>query len=124
MNARNAYVGQMVSTAGPARLLVLLFERLSLDVQRAVACQEGRDFAAASEHLIHAQEILMELRTSLRHDLWDGAAGLDAIYAWLHTQLVRANTSRDVAVTRDAQRVVDPLVETWREAALVSAAAG
>ena len=124
MNARNAYMGQMVSTAGPARLLVMLLERLGLDVARAVQCQENQDFAGASTHLLHAQEIVLELRSSLRPDVWEGAAGLDAIYAWLHTQLVRANTSRDVGVTRDAQRVVEPLVETWREAALVSAAAG
>ena len=33
MNARNAYVGQMVQTASPARLLVMLLERLARDVR-------------------------------------------------------------------------------------------
>lgn len=122
--ARNAYVGAAVSTASPARLLVMLFERLGLDVQRAIECQEAGDFLAAGPHLLHAQEIVLELRSSLNHDVWDGAARLDSIYAWLHTQLIQANIKRDLDLTRDCLRIVEPLVETWREAALTSASAG
>ncbi len=95
-SARNAYMGGMVSTASPARLLVMLFERLGTDVDRAIASQEAGDFLAASPHLIHAQEIVLELRSSLDHDVWDGAARLDSIYSWLHRELIRANISRDV----------------------------
>ena len=123
-SARNAYMGGMVSTASPARLLVMLFERLGADVDRAIAAQECGDFAAAGQHLLHAQEIVLELRSSLNHDTWDGAARLDTIYGWLYRELVRANVSRDVAVTQDCKRIVDPLVETWREAALATAVAG
>lgn len=120
--ARNAYVGATVSTASPARLLVMLFDRLGLDVQRAIECQEAGDFLAASPHLLHAQEIVLELRSSLNHDVWDGAARLDSIYSWLHTQLIQANIKRDVQITRDCRQIIDPLVETWREAALATAA--
>jgi flagellar protein FliS len=123
-SARNAYMGGMVSTASPARLLVMLFERLGSDVDRAIAAQETGDLAGAGSHLIHAQEIVLELRASLDHDVWDGAARLDEIYSWLYRELIRANTSRDVAVTKGCKSVVDPLVETWREAALASLAAG
>ena len=126
MNAsvRDAYVGGMVNTASPARLLVMLFERLGRDVEQAALCQEAGEHVAANPLLIHAQEIILELRSSLRHDVWDGAANLDAIYAWLHSELIRANVNRDATITRDCQRIIDPLVETWREAALASALAG
>ncbi len=121
-NAQNAYLAQSVATASPAKLLVMLFDRLVLDVRRAVDCQiDGRPLEA-SPHLIHAQEILLELQSSLRLDVWDGAAQLSSIYGWLHTQLVRANVSRDVEVTRDCLKIIEPLAETWREAALVSLA--
>jgi flagellar protein FliS len=123
-SARNAYMGGMVSTASPARLLVMLFERLGADVDRAIAAQETGDPAGAGPHLIHAQDIVLELRASLDHDVWDGAARLDSIYSWLYRELIRANTSRDVTVTKGCKSVVDPLVETWREAALASLAAG
>lgn len=123
-SARNAYVGGMVSTASPARLLVMLLERLGVDVEKAIECQQVGDFAAASPHLLHAQEIVLELRSSLRHDVWDGAEQLDALYSWLHRELIRANLSREVDVTRDCRRIIDPLVQSWREAALASMAAG
>jgi flagellar protein FliS len=120
VNARNAYASQMVDTASPARLLVMLLERLARDVAQAAEEQERGDFRSAGPLLIHAQQIVLELRTSLRHDVWDGATQLESIYAFLHSQLIRANTSRDATVTRDCQRLVDPLVETWRQAALAS----
>ena len=120
--ARNAYVDQMVTTAGPGQLLVMLFDRLVLDVQRAMEFQQTEDFAAASPQLLHAQEIVLELRSSLQRDVWEGAAQLDTIYAWLHSHLIRANVQRDPAVTAECLRIVEPLAATWREAALVSMA--
>ncbi len=121
-NAQNAYVAQSVSTASPARLLVMLLDRLVLDVQRAISAQESGDHLAASPDLMHAQEIVLELKTSLRLDVWEGAAQLSSIYDWLYRELIRANVNRDVAVTRDCLGIIEPLVETWREAALASLA--
>ncbi|HSE10508.1 MAG TPA: flagellar export chaperone FliS [Nocardioidaceae bacterium] len=123
-NPRAAYMGQMVNTASPARLLVMLYDRLVLDIQRAAESQQAGDFATASQHLLHAQEIVLELSTSLRHDVWDGAANLASIYAFLHSQLVRANVQRDVEVTESCLGIVTPLAEAWREAALAPLAAG
>ncbi len=45
---------------------------------------------------MHAQEIVLELQGSLRVDAWDGAVQLSSIYAFLHSEMVRANVSRDV----------------------------
>lgn len=123
-NPRAAYMGQMVSTANPQRLLVMLYDRLELDVQRAVAAQQAGDHLTAGQQLVHAQEIVLELNTSLRHDVWDGAAQLASLYNWLYSQLVRANVQRDVSVTEDCLSVIAPLAQTWREAAVAAAAAG
>ena len=121
-NARTAYLGGMVSTASPARLLVMLYERLVLDIERAADLQEREDFTAASQQLMHAQEIVLELQTSLRLDVWDGAKALSAIYGFLHSELVRANVRRDVELTRGCLTLVRPLADAWRQAALAAAA--
>jgi flagellar protein FliS len=121
-NARTAYLGGMVTTASPARLLVMLYERLVLDVERAAALQEHEDFSAAGQQLMHAQEIVLELQSSLRLDVWDGAKQLSAIYGFLHSELVKANVRRDVTVTRSCLTLVRPLADAWREAALAAAA--
>jgi flagellar protein FliS len=121
-SARNTYMGSMVSTASPARLLVLLYDRLVLDLQRAAECQEAGEHVDASGHLMHGQEIVLELQTSLRDDVWAAAGQLSAIYSFLHTRLVQANVRRDLELTRSCLALVEPLASAWREAAAVAVA--
>lgn len=117
---RAAYLANSVATASPARLLVMLCDRLSLDVERALEAQRRGDHAAARRDLLHAQDIVVELRSTLRVDAWEGGPGLAALYDWLFTSLVRANTTRDAAVTEGCLSVVTQLADTWRQAALAT----
>ena len=122
VSVRSAYMNTSVTTANPQRLLVMLYERLLLDVRRALEAQQGADHAAAHPHLTHAQDIVTELRSTLNVDAWEGGPGLAALYDWLHVQLVRANVTRDAAITADCLPVVESLVEAWRQAALAATA--
>jgi flagellar protein FliS len=123
-NPRAAYMGNSITTASPSRLLVMLYDRLVLDVQRAVEAQKNGDFVTAGQQLVHAQDIVLELNSSLKQDLWEGAAQLASIYTWLHSELVRANVSRDMTVTEGCLGIVTELADAWRQAALTAAAAG
>ena len=123
-DVRSTYLDASIATASPARLLVMLFDRLVLDVQRAVAAQEAGDHQERHRQLVHAQDIVLELAGSLRADLFDGGRELAALYDFLHRQLVRANIHDDVAVTRDCLGLCTDLADTWRQAALDSASAG
>ncbi len=62
----------------------------------------------------------MELRSSLKVEDWDGGPGLASIYDWLHTQLIKANMSKNVTIAENCLQLVTDLAETWREAALSS----
>jgi flagellar protein FliS len=115
---RSRFVDNSITTASPARLLIMLYDRLILDLVRAETAQESGDRAAASRQLLHAQEIVLELVSSLRTDEWEGAAGLAAIYGFLHTELVQANVTADPERTRQCRLLVEPLAEAWRAAAL------
>lgn len=119
-NARAAYVDNSVATANPARLLVMLFDRLVLDIRRGLTGLESGNKQEAHDHLLHAQEIVVELRCSLNVDGWEGGPGLASIYDWLHTQLIRANVSKNAAIASNCLQLVTDLASTWREAALAS----
>ena len=121
LNARAAYMSASVATASPARLLVMLCERLVLDVTRALDAQHAGVVEEAHRQLLHAQEIVLELRSSLEVDTWDGGANLASIYDYLHTQLVRANIGKDADLTQACLALVSDLCQTWREAALQTA---
>lgn len=118
---RSTYLQAAVETGGSDRLLVMLMNRLQLDVGRAVEAQEAADHQAAHHHLIHAQDIVMELRSSLDLEVWPAGAPLGALYDWLTMQLVQANIKRDVTITRACVPLVDQLTDTWREAAMAAA---
>ena len=120
-NARAAYVDNSVGTANPARLLVMLFDRLVLDIQRGLTSIESGNKQEAHDHLLHAQDIVMELRCSLKTDDWEGGPGLASIYDWLHTQLIKANVGKNATITGNCLQLVNDLADTWREAAMASA---
>lgn len=119
---RNRYLGDSVSTASPGRLLVMLYERLVIDIAHAETALRAGDRETANARLLHAQDIVLELRTSLNLDVWDGAAGLAQLYGFILTELVGANVKGDAARVKGCRDLVEPLRDAWREAALATAA--
>jgi flagellar protein FliS len=114
---RARYLGDTVSTASPQQLLVMLYDRLALDLERGEDALARRDREAAGEQLKHAQEILIELRATLKVEVWEGGPRLAALYAWLIGELIKANLKGDIRRVRDCRKVVEPLRDAWREAA-------
>ncbi|THJ65053.1 flagellar export chaperone FliS [Arthrobacter echini] len=116
---RSHYMQDAVLSATPAGLLTMLYDRLMLDLARAGTAQEVREWAVASENLLHAQEILGELMSSLRTDVWDGADGLMSLYAYVRQGLVEANIGHDRSRTAECAEILEPLRQAWHEAARV-----
>jgi flagellar protein FliS len=114
---RARYLSDTVSTASPQQLLVMLYDRLALDLERAEEALTAGDRETAREQLMHAQEIIFELRASLQIDVWDGGPRLAALYSWLIGELIQANLKGDLRRVRDCRSVVEPLRDAWREAA-------
>ena len=116
--ARSRYTTNSVQTASPAALLTMLYDRLCRDLVTAQAALEERDNSRASTELVHAQQIIMELNTSLDRTKWDGAAALGDLYTWLHSELVAANLKKDAERVATCREIVEPLRDAWRAAAL------
>ncbi len=114
---RSQYVQDAVLSATPAGLLTMLYDRLLLDLARAGVAQESGDWAVASQNLLHAQDIVGELMSSLRTDVWDGAEGLMSLYTYVRQTLMEANTRRDRARTAECAEILEPLRQAWHEAA-------
>ncbi|PPK66472.1 flagellar export chaperone FliS [Actinokineospora auranticolor] len=113
---RQRYLADSVSTATPGRLLVMLYDRLCLDLSRGADALDGGDRETASSMLVHAQDILLELQGSLRAEEWEGGPELAGLYAFLLSELMRANIRQDAGTVRACLAVVEPLRDAWREA--------
>ncbi len=120
---RHRYLTDSISTATPAKLLLMLYDRLVLDLTKGEQALLDGDRPEANIHLQHAQDIVIELHVTLDQDAWDGAAGLAALYTFVQTELIHANIRGDVARVTAVRDLVEPLRDTWREAALAAAAA-
>jgi len=111
------YTRDAVLSATPVRLLTMLYDRLLLDLRRAEAAHGAQEWPAATENLLHAQAIVAELSTSLNVDAWDGGEGLMALYNYVSTALINANIHRDIEGVRECIGLLEPLRQTWHEAA-------
>ncbi|MDP5184311.1 flagellar export chaperone FliS [Blastococcus sp. BMG 814] len=120
---RARYMGDTVATASPQQLLVMLYDRLALDLERAETALVASDRDEARVQLEHAQEIVFELHSSLKVDAWDGGPRLAALYSWLIGELVQANVKGDRNRVSSCRQVVEPLRDAWRQAAATLAAA-
>jgi len=120
---RARYLGDTVTTASPQRLLVMLYDRLALDLERGHAALTAGDRAAATEQLQHAQDVVFGLLESLQVDAWEGAPRLAALYNWLISELGQAILKGDLRRVADCRKIVEPLRDAWREAAASLASA-
>lgn len=113
--ARARYLADAVATATPARRIVLLYDRLWLDIQRAQAAQDSGD-VTARDHLQHAQQIVAELLGSLDVGAWSGAADLASLYSYLLRELIGEVLEPRPGRLAGATKIVSDLRSSWQQA--------
>ena len=123
MNAdelRTRYLRERVLTASPAQRVVMLYDRLTLDLTRAAAASAARP----SEHIDHALQIVAELRASLHDAVGQPGENLAAIYGYLLRELI-AVRGGDTARLAGVTEIVETLRYAWTKIAneLASSAA-
>jgi len=83
----------------------------------AAEAMEKKDYEAQHTNISKAQNILLELLSSLDHSVNpELASGLDRIYRYLYDRLVHANVSDDIGAVKEAQTLMSQLRDTWAEA--------
>jgi flagellar secretion chaperone FliS len=111
------FLRESVLSATPAQLVTMLYDRLLLDLARAEDAQLAGDPVAAGRHLVHAQDVVAELSSSLDVAAWSGGADLLAIYGYVAQRLIEANVHHDVERTRECAALLGPLRWAWHAAA-------
>ena len=114
---RQRYLKEAVLTATPAMRLVMLFDKLVLDLHRVDDGFERGDLKVVNDHLCQAQDIVLALRGTLRTDIWGGANELSQMYYLLYQELLEANLKKDRTQAQRVAAFVDDLAAAWRRAA-------
>ena len=116
--ARARYASDSTDTASPARLLIMLYDRLISDLASAEAALERDDIAVTGDKIGHAQEILLELAATLDIVAWPGGEPLRRLYLWMVSELWTARLRKQPEKMAECRQLIEPLRDAWRIAAL------
>jgi flagellar protein FliS len=119
MNKISSYLQNQVLTASPAELILLLFDeglRTLKKAETAFAIETPDRFEVINNHLLHVQDVLMELSLSL--DLEKGgelAANLQRIYDFMMRHLSQANSAKVIQPVIEVHHLLTTLRNAWQQ---------
>lgn len=119
-----AYQTDAVVTAGPAQLVLMLYQGAIDAISRARAAEEARlpgRIEIVNRELVRAQDIVTELQVALDHEQGGQVAGnLEALYRFCVELLVEANVSKDLHGLDPVINVLSTLRDAWEESCCVA----
>ena len=123
MITAQAYVTDSIVTAGPAQLVLALYDGAlgAIERARAILVLRAHDahsgIEAVHTQLVKAQRIVTELRVTLDHERGgDIAANLGGLYDFCLRYLVEANLTKDPAKLPPVTDVLRGLRQAWAQA--------
>lgn len=119
MDAYAQYRTQAVTTASPAQLVAMLYQGALTAVAVAEQAMSGEgpdDPELVHRELVRAQQIVVELTTSLDHEQGgEIAANLAALYDFCWDRLVQANLRKDPSLLPAVRHTLGDLSLAWAE---------
>lgn len=121
MNAASVYrsVGLQTKAASqdPYQLVVLMFETVLEDINKARGGIQQRDVLLKIKHIDRAIRIIQEgLRTSLDLDNGGELAGnLASLYEYAVVRLAQANAKNDEAILMEVASLIEPVLDAWKQ---------
>jgi flagellar protein FliS len=118
LNPYQQYRATKVETAGSVDLVVMLYQGAVRFIRLGIEAIERNDGKAAHEHLVRAQDIVIELLGSLNHEAGGQIAGqLASVYDYCFRRLVTANVKKDAIPAREVVGIMRDLGTAWQEIA-------
>lgn len=121
-SAYATYQTTQAQTADRGQLLIMLYEGALKFLNQATAALAADDAPGAHTALIRAQDIVLELSTTLDESAGPLAGQLAAIYDYLYRRLVETNCAKDPAGVAEVSELLRQLLEVWREVVRQSSA--
>ena len=113
-----AYAEGSVYSGNPLGLVVALYEGTIQNIERARHCLATDDAMARSKAVNKAIELLTQLLVSLDHEKGgEISANLKRLYSYIQCRLLDAHTQRAEEPMKEAQQLLETMLEGWREAA-------
>ncbi len=113
--AYSQYKENSIMTARPEDLTMMLYSGLVKFIMQGMNHVESSRIEEANNSIKRAQDILIELKSSLdmKYEL---SEGLDSIYEYMLNRLIEANIYKDTAILDEILSYARSFRDTWAEA--------
>lgn len=114
-NALNQYKQNAVFTATPEELTLMLYDGGIKFMNIAKYSIENNDVQRAHETLIRAQDIIIELNSSLNME-YEISTNFRRLYGFILDKLIDANIQKNMEPIDEALEILIEMRDTWKEA--------
>lgn len=112
--AYQVYQTNSVQTASPQELSLMLYNGCLKFIKLARKAFDEKNIEAKNTNLTKAQAIINQFRITLDMDV-ELSKDLDALYVFIHEQLVKANIQNNLEALQVAEDMVLELRDTWKQ---------
>ena len=116
-NALNQYKQNTVFSATPEELTLMLYDGAIKFMNIGKYHIENNNIIKAHEALIRAQDIIIELNSSLNME-YEVSENLRGLYEFVLDRLIDANIYKKVEPVDEALEIITEMRDTWKEAML------
>lgn len=113
--AYQQYQNNMVNTATPQELTLMLYNGLIKFLNLTIQGMEERSIEKANNNIVRAQDIIIEFMSTLDMD-YEISGGLFSLYDYMNNRLVEANIKKDKAIVEEVLGYAEELRDTWAQA--------
>ena len=104
-----------VGTCEQGKLIVMLYEGAISRLERAKQALRRGDMLEKGEHILRAQDILMELLMALDTSTGEIAKNLQSLYLFMYRHLNEANLLKSEKHIDEVIRVLTTLCDAWKQ---------
>lgn len=114
-NVHQQYQQNMVNTASPQELTLMLYNGLIKFLNLSIQGIEEKNIQKSNSNMIKAQDIINEFMNTLDMN-YDISKGLYALYDYMKRRLVDANLTKDKTIVEEVLEFAEDLRDTWTQA--------
>ncbi|MDQ0205151.1 flagellar export chaperone FliS [Pectinatus haikarae] len=110
-----AYKRQQIMTASPEMLILMLYNGAVKFINEGIKHIEEKDCIKSNKALIRAQNIMIELMSSLKME-YDISKQLYPLYNYIYRILIEGNMKNDKEKLEEAKGLILQFRDTWGQA--------
>ncbi|OGO77303.1 MAG: flagellar export chaperone FliS [Clostridiales bacterium GWB2_37_7] len=113
--AYQQYQNNMVNTASPQELTLMLYNGLVKFLNLSILGIEEKSIEKANNYILRSQDIIVEFMSTLDMN-YEVSSGLMSLYDYMNSRLKEANIKKDKAIVEEVRKLAEDLRDTWGQA--------